>query len=120
MKISNLVLYEKTKVTPISSRVKWARWKLTGKVLRMDENTPAYTSLMFARKSEKEFKAIRDRPPVNLYETILKDLKERNLSIESDEDLESTKQWPKIKLNGTKWRKFIKMMLRNDFNCVIL
>ena len=91
-KITNEKLYQLANVSPLSQRTPKARWKMLGKVLRQDENSAAYCSLIFARNSKSTYDARRGRPPINLYDTITQDLLSRQMSIETDEDLQDTKQ----------------------------
>ena len=85
-KISNETLYKKAQVTKLSERISKARWKMLGRVLRQNEQNPAYTSLMFAVKSEKHMKGRRGRPRINLFSEILKDLQAANINLENCED----------------------------------
>ncbi|XP_063677021.1 uncharacterized protein LOC134813262 [Bolinopsis microptera] len=45
---SNKALYARTQTRPLSERVEKARWTMLGHVLRSDNDTPAYQSLLFA------------------------------------------------------------------------
>ena len=46
-KISNAKLYEKCKTYPISLQITELRWQKFGHILRLDQNTPAYTSMLY-------------------------------------------------------------------------
>ena len=46
-KISNAKLYERCKTYPISLQITELRWQKFGHILRLDQNTPAYTSMLY-------------------------------------------------------------------------
>ena len=46
-KISNAKLYERCKTYPISQQITELRWQKFGHILRLDQNTPAYTSMLY-------------------------------------------------------------------------
>ena len=46
-KISNAKLYKKCKTYPISLQITELRWQKFGHILRLDQNTPAYTSMLY-------------------------------------------------------------------------
>ena len=46
-KISNAKLYEKCKTYPISLQITELRWQKFGHILRLDRDTPAYTSMLY-------------------------------------------------------------------------
>ena len=46
-KISNAKLYEKCKTCPISLQITELRWQKFGHILRLDKDTPAYTSMLY-------------------------------------------------------------------------
>ena len=46
-KISNAKLYEKGKTYPISLQITALRWQKLGHILRLDQNTPVYTSMLY-------------------------------------------------------------------------
>ena len=54
---------------------------MLGKVLRKPEQSPAYTSLIFAHEmiTSKNVKGRRGRHRKNLYDTILEDIKKANI-----------------------------------------
>ena len=91
-KISNKKLHSVSNVTPLSHRITKARWKKLGQILMQDEQTPTYCALMFARKSKEIFKSRIGRPPINLFDTLIEDLRKMEMSIESEEQLEETRQ----------------------------
>ena len=66
---------------PLSERVTHARWKMLGHILRSDCNSPAQEALYFAVNSFLTFKGRLGRHQINLYKTILGDLKMRNINL---------------------------------------
>ena len=70
--ITNVKLYETCKTTPLSLRVKTARWKMFGHILRSPTNSPAALSLEFAVSQIAELKGRRGRHQINLL-TVLRD-----------------------------------------------
>ena len=91
--ISNEELYRRCGVVPVTERVRKARWKLLGHILRSDDNTPAALALQFAVSSTKhlKLKGRRGRPRTNLFTTIVNDLKEHALKLTDNSDLENLK-----------------------------
>ena len=90
-KITNDKLYNITETTKISERVKKARWKMIGNVMRQPEQNPAHCAMVFAFKNPLKLKNKRGRPPINLIDTIIADLKEKCMDIKTDEDFEEIK-----------------------------
>ena len=79
--ISNEALYARCYVTPLSVRVSKFRWRMLGHILRGQEDSPAYTSMLFAINSDIFMEGRRGRPCLNLLDVIRKDLTSRNLDI---------------------------------------
>ena len=79
--ISNEALYARCNVTPLSVRVSKFRWRMLGHILRGQEDSPAYTSMLFAINSDIFMEGRRGRPCLNLLDVIRKDLTSRNLNI---------------------------------------
>ena len=84
--ISNNSLYKRCEVKPITDRVHEARWKMLGHILRSGENTPAFLAFKFAYLGCKNYKGRLGRPRTNLFDLIVKDLKQRNIIIQNDTD----------------------------------
>ena len=57
--ITNKKLYEVTSTTALSERVKVARWKMFGHILRSPQNSPAALSLAFAVHGSSSLKGRR-------------------------------------------------------------
>ena len=91
--ISNIDLYEKTNCEPISKFIIHSRIKMLQKVITMDENSPAYASLVFAIENYQKFKARRGRPRMNLLSTLQQDLKFYNLKLESIKYIYDLQDW---------------------------
>ena len=79
--LSNEALYARCYVTPLSVRVSKFRWRMLGHILRGQEDSPAYTSMLFAINSDIFMEGRRGRPCLNLLDVIRKDLTRRNLDI---------------------------------------
>jgi hypothetical protein len=79
--ISNKALYARCKVTPLSTRVMWYRWRMLGHVLRGAEDSPAYVSMLFAINADNNMKGRLGRPSLNLLDIIRKDLVRKNINI---------------------------------------
>ena len=75
--ISNKALYARTQTRPLSERVEKARWTMLGHVLRSDNDTPAYQSLLFATLGCQTLKGRVGRHRTNLYDIIEKYLFEK-------------------------------------------
>jgi hypothetical protein len=45
-KIGNIALHERTHTIPTSVAIKYARWRLMGHILRLDEDIPSYKTMM--------------------------------------------------------------------------
>ena len=72
--ITNKKLYEVTSTTALSERVKVARWKMFGHILRSPQNSPAALSLAFAVHGSSSLKGRRGNHQTNLLKTIRKDI----------------------------------------------
>ena len=79
-KISNEKLYDICSTKPLSERVKIARWKMLGHILRSPVNSPAALALSFAVEKSTELKGRRGRPQNNLLTTIRNDISRIHLS----------------------------------------
>jgi hypothetical protein len=77
--ISNITLYSRCNVTPLSTRVNWFRWRMLGHVLRGSEDSPAYLSMIFAINSDINMKGRLGRPSLNLLDVIRKDLARKSI-----------------------------------------
>ena len=84
--ITNKEFYRRCDTIPITERVKQARWKFLGHVLRMDENTPAFLSLRYAIAAGDIYTGRLGRPRINLYNFVKEDLKSRNIPLETISD----------------------------------
>ena len=85
--ISNIALYERCGVTPLSERVTYARWKMLGHVLRSDCSSPAQRALQFAVDAFNCMKGRVGRHQNNLFKFIVNDLNKRNLPLRDINDL---------------------------------
>ena len=72
--ITNEKLYNICKTRPLSERVKHARWKMFGHILRSPENTPAALALSYAVAGTKHLQGRRGRHKINLLSQIRKDI----------------------------------------------
>ena len=79
--ISNDNLYKRCKSRPLTERIKAARWKMLGHVLRSGNDTPAFLSFRFACLESYDYKGRRGRPRTTLFEILLKDIIEKNIII---------------------------------------
>ena len=79
-RISNEKLYALCSTKPLSDRVKIARWKMLGHILRSPVNSPAALALSFAVEGSSELKGRRGRHQTNLLTTIRKDISRIHLS----------------------------------------
>ncbi len=77
--ISNNALYSRCNVTPLSTRVKWYRWRMLGHILRYVEDSLAYSSMLFAINSDANMIGRLGRPSLNLIDVIRKDLAHKNI-----------------------------------------
>ena len=103
--ISNKELYRRCNTVPITERVRQARWKLFGHILRMDDNCPPVLALRFALTSGDLYTGRRGRPRCNLLSTLQDDLKEHNLSFKSIDDYEIIRE---LANDRSKWRNLFK------------
>jgi hypothetical protein len=79
-RISNENLYKLCSTKPLSERVKVARWKMLGHILRSPENSPAALALSFAVDGSSELKGRRGRHQTNLLDVIRKDISRIHMS----------------------------------------
>ena len=84
-------LYRRCGVVPVTERVRKARWKLLGHILRSDDNTPAALALQFAISSSEQLRGRCGRPRCNLFTAIVNDLKENSLRLTESSDLDNLK-----------------------------
>ena len=77
--ISNENLYKRCNVRPLTERIKKARWKMLGHVLRSGDDTPAFLSFRFACLGCLDYKGRRGRPRSNLFDLLLKDIMTKNI-----------------------------------------
>ncbi|XP_063673708.1 uncharacterized protein LOC134810943 [Bolinopsis microptera] len=83
---SNKALYARTQTRPLSERVEKARWTMLGHVLRSDNDTPAYQSLLFASLGCQTLKGRVCRHRTNLYDIIVKkDLFKRRIYLKNED-----------------------------------
>ena len=85
--ISNESLYAVTNQIPLSSRINKSRWSMLGHVLRLPENSPAFTSMVFALEGANEFAPRVGRPQTNLLSVIRNDLFSRGFLLDKYNDL---------------------------------
>ena len=99
--ISNVALYKRCELTPLSSRIESARWRMLGHVLRSEENTPAQLALHFAVSADATMKGRVGRHQNNLFRILKNDLNRRNILLYCVDDLENLKF---LASNRNKWR----------------
>ena len=99
--ISNVELYRRCEVIPITERVRKARWTLLGHILRMDDNCAASLALRYAISSSEFLRGRRGRPRCNLFTTIVNDLREHDFNLKSVNDLNELKL---LAYNRNAWR----------------
>ena len=107
--ISNVELYRRCGVLPITERVRKARWTLLGHILRMDDNCAAILALRYAITSSEFLRGRRGRPRCNLFSTIVNDLKEHKCDLRSAGDFNVLKL---LAQNRNVWRG---MFIVRDF-----
>ena len=98
-KITNIELYRRCKTQKLSDRVKKMRWYMFGHILRSDITTPAFTSLRFAVTNN--YKSREGRHQCNLFNTLIQDLKYRNIKLDCEVDLENLRS---IAFERSRWR----------------
>ena len=101
----NETLYKRCNTVPLSERVDEMRWRMFGRILRSDDNTPAYVSLVFAISNPLNSKGRRGRPRLNLFNLLRDDLKERKLEFNTMDDLLVVRERAKCR---NCWRKLFK------------
>jgi hypothetical protein len=100
--ISNKTLYAKCNTTPLSERAEYSRWKMLGHVLRSPENSPAQAALCFAVESMNNLPGRLGRHRINLLSVLRNDLKSRNLSLNTYDDIINLRN---LAYNRAQWRK---------------
>ena len=100
-KISNVNLYRRCNVEPLSARVDRNRWRMLGHVLRGPSNGPAYSSLVFAVDT-LQYPGRVGRPQTNLFSLIMCDLKDRNIFLNNLSDLTYLRN---LASNKVLWRR---------------
>ena len=102
--ISNVELYRRCEVIPITERVRKARWTLLGHILRMDDNCAASLALRYAISSSEFLRGRRGRPRCNLFTTIVNDLREHDFNLKSVNDFNELKL---LAYNRNAWRDML-------------
>ena len=93
--ISNEKLYETCNTKKLSERVKLARWKMLGHILRSPENSPAALSLTFAIEGAKSHKGRIGRHKINLLKQLRDDLK--SMPIDRTSEYAALRQRPTLR-----------------------
>ena len=104
--ISNIDLYKRCELTPLSERIAIARWKMLGHILRSEDNTPAQLALHFAVNADSSMKGRVGRHQNNLFRLLKSDLNSRNISLKCIEDLYELKNFASDRRN---WRSLQQM-----------
>ena len=99
--ISNKALYKRCNCTPLTKRIEKLRWTMLGHVLRSEETTPAQLALQYALNGARQYEIRLGRPRINLLDTLIKDLKCRNINLKTPEDLYNVRN---IASNRKCWR----------------
>ena len=89
--MSNKTLYERCQTRPLSERVDEMRWRMFGHILRSDDNTPANVSLVFAVTMNEKLKGRVGSPGKSLLKLLMDDLEDRNLVMNTLEELNEIK-----------------------------
>jgi hypothetical protein len=97
--ITNNELYSRCKTDKLSDRVIKYRWTMFGHVLRLDENSPAFSSLKFALTNN--LKSRKGRHQSNLFNLLTSDLKSRDMHLKNLTDLVKLRD---IAFNRAEWR----------------
>ena len=110
--ITNDKLYKVCCTTPLSDRVKIARWKMFGHVLRSPENSPAALSLSFAVGGTPGLKGRRGVHQTNLLTVLQSDIERihwsdnalltRKITLESIDDIATLRS---VAADRVAWRK---------------
>ena len=102
--ISNKTLYARCNVTPLSVRVAWYRWRMLGHILRGQDDSPAYVSMLFAINADSYMAGRLGRPCLNLLDVIRKDLIRKSLDncLRNISDFENLRF---IALDRKEWKK---------------
>jgi len=87
-KVTNKYLYKRCNAEPLRKEIAKSRWRLFGHVLRLDEECPARTAMMWYF-SDPSVPAFRGHPRVTLPYILNRDLKRAttNLKLENQQDL---------------------------------
>ncbi len=85
-------------------RVSKFHWRMLGHILRGQEDSPAYTSMLFAINSDICMEGRRGRPCLNLLDVIRKDLTSRNLDIKL-KNLTDFEDLRFLALDREEWKK---------------
>jgi hypothetical protein len=72
--ISNYALYKRCKLTPLSSRIESARWRMLGHILRSNKNTPAQLALHFAVNADTTMKGCVGHHQKNLFRILKEEI----------------------------------------------
>ena len=92
-KITNDNLYLKTKSGPVTEEVEKRRLKMFQKIVKGDENSPAYASLEFAINNGGKLKPRRGRPKTNLLSILQSDLKHFGFKLGNSSDLQKIRDF---------------------------
>ena len=92
-------MYRRCKTQKLSDKVKKMRWYTFGHILRSDITTLAFTSLRFAVTNN--YKSREGRHQCNLFNTLIQDLKYRNIKLDCEVDLENLRS---IAFERSRWR----------------
>ena len=106
-RISNSNLYERCECREISTDVMDMRWRLFGRVLRLDEKAPA-NQAMSAYFETPELQGHRGRPRTKPPRSLDTDLQHIGMRLKTRADLEMLRR---IALNRTGWRILHKTIL---------
>ena len=93
--ISNEKLYETCNSKPLSERVRIARWKMFGHILRSPEDSPAALSLSFAVDGANIHKGRRGCHKINLLKLLRNDLS--SLPVDRTSEYAALRQRPKLR-----------------------
>ena len=95
-------------LSKLSDRIKIFRWRTIGKIFQPQENRSLSLSFKFALINVKSLPARRGRPLINIFDQILRDIKEAEYTLETMKDFYfiqdmawNEKEWMKFKKNRT-------------------
>ena len=83
--ISNQALYDRCKTVPLTRRIEVSRSRMLGHILRSGKKTPAFLSFKFACLGCMDMKGRLGRPRTNLFDLVIRDLKDRSMFIDNSE-----------------------------------